>query len=370
MGKQFVSVKQGIFMMVMYILGTTFLVAPGIEARRDAWLAYLLALAVSILLVLIYGRILDHFPGKDMYETLVALMGRRATVIVFSVVTVFIFQHYSYILRSFGGFINIVGLPEAPVIVPLISLGVMTALAVYIGIEVLGKWTVFFLIPTAAFIIFTILMLTRHMDMDQLGPILENGIGPVMKGTWTLVSLPFAETVAFLYVLPPLRHKGAAYKIYIWGLLIGFAMVFLVSMTDILVLGVDTASRLFYPSLTAMSIIKIGKFIKGLEVIAASVFTITVFFKASILLLAIIKNLGRIFELIEPRILVVPLVSLSISYAINTYQSGLQFYAAIFIFWPLYSSIFQVLIPILLCVFLEYRMSRHNKLKEKVLSYP
>lgn len=370
MSGQSFTVRQGIFIVVMYILGTAFLVTASAQARHDLWISHLLALAVSLLLAFLYGRCLNHFPDKDIFDTMEALLGKVGSRVLLALMTIYLFQFYSYVLRHFAGFINLVGIPEAPFMVPLVCIGLLSAMAVYYGIETLGKWSTLFLLPVALFIVSTALLLTQHMDINRLRPVLEDGIRPVLKGAWVLIALPYAEIVALLFVLPPFRKKGASYRVLLTGLLLGFAFVFLISVSDVMVMGADALERLYFPSFSTVSIIRVGNFIRRLEIVAASIFTVTIFFKASVLLLAVIRCIGRVVGLDEPRILVMPIISLAISYAVNSYGSSIEFYEGIFLFWPWYSSIFQILIPILLFALMEYGMSKRRKLKKQVLAGP
>lgn len=355
--------------MVMYLMSTSFLVAPGIRAGKDIWLAYLLGLSITILLMLIYGRMANYIPGKDFYEILESLMGRPLTVIVLVVMSVYFFQLYSYVLRQFGGFVNSVGIPEAPQIVPVICMGVLTVLAMLSGIEVLGRWTEYFLIPIAGFILFTVFMLGKYMDLNHLRPVLENGFVPVIKGAWGLLSLPFGEVVIFLFVLPPFKKKRDSYKVLILGQLIASGLIILPTMADVLVLGVDMVTRLYYPTYSTLAIIRIGEFIQRLDVVAASIFTVAIFFKVTILLLAIIKCLGKIFKIDEPRILAMPVMALAINYGHIAFPGNFLQYEGISQFWPYYSMIFQLFIPILLFGFLEYRMAKRKKMRDIISTY-
>lgn len=366
---QNISVKQGVMMVALFLVGTSFLVAPGIQAGKDIWLAYLLGLAISTLLALMYGRMLNYMPGKDIYEILKSLMGRPLTVIVLAVMSIYFFQLYSYVIRHFGGFINSVGLPEAPQMVPALCMGVLTVFSVVLGIEVLGRWTEYFLIPVVVFILFTVIMLGKYMDLNNMRPVMENGFNPVIKGMWGLLALPFGEIVAFLFVLPPFKEKGDSYKVFILGELVASGLIILSTISDVLVLGVDSVRRLYYPTYSALSIIEIGEFIQRLDVVAASVFTVAIFLKAAVLLLAIVKCLGKIFSMDEPRILIIPVMAMAINYGQMAFPGNFLQYESISVYWPYYSSIYQLFIPILLFIFLEYKMAKRKKFRDALSTY-
>lgn len=358
MPKQTVSVKHAVTMVAMFIVGTAVLVSVGMQAKHDAWMALIIGLAASLLLMLVYARLMSYYPGKDLLDTMDILLGRPLTTVILILMTVFFFQHYSYVLRHFSAFITTVGLPDAPRLVPLVCLGFLTALGVYFGIEVLGKWSQWFLFLVIAFVIVATLLLTKYMKIDHIKPMLENGMGPIIRASWTVLSFPFAQVVAFLFVLPPIPEKKAPYKVFIYGVLLGGVILFTTSIANLLVLGSDSVMRLYFPTYTTKSIIQLGQFLQRLEILAAVIFTLAIFLKAAILLLAVVKLISRILRLKNFAFLAIPVVLLAIDYTYISYDSIIQQYDGIFTFWPWYSNFFQVLIPVLLFVIMEIKYAR------------
>ena len=52
-----ISQKQGIMMIVLYIIGSSSLLVMGLEAKKDIWVAILAAIATGSLILRIYARI-------------------------------------------------------------------------------------------------------------------------------------------------------------------------------------------------------------------------------------------------------------------------------------------------------------------------
>lgn len=361
MQTQSISAKQGIMVMVLFLLGTTFLMVMGLDAGKDLWLSYLIAFAVSMALMFVCARILSYIPGQDIYGIMDALLGKGWTRVILVFMAVFLFQFASYVMRNFAQFIDVAGLPDVTPIVPFISIGFVAVLAVYAGIENLGRWSELLLPLLALFIIVSALLLTRRMDLDHLRPVLENGWAPVGKGAWAVISFPFAQAVAVLFVLPPFQDKKTPFKVFPLGLLFGAALVFISSMQDVLVLGVEAARRLHYPSYSTLSIIRIGEFIQRLEIVAATIFTLAVFVKLSVLIMAACKAIAHILGLDDHRFLAFPVALLAINYGTNAFGDSLQFTSFTYVVWPYYSSIFQILIPVLIFLLLELMASRQKR---------
>jgi spore germination protein KB len=361
-----ISVKQGVSMIAMYILGTTFLVAPGIEAGQDIWIAYLASMVLSIAVACMYARILGHMPGKDFFGILEGMLGRPLSLIFYILIAIYLFQHASYVLRHFAEYINVAALPGTPLPVSLLSMGLLCALAVFYGIEVLGKWSEWFLIIIATFIIVAMLLLTQDMDLNNLRPVLERGFAPVAKGIWALLSFPFTQTVAFLYILPPARNRREPYRIFLLGLLLGGALLFVPFLSNVLVLGVKSVARLYYPSFSTLAIIRIGNFIQRLEIVATTVFMIAVFLKATVLLMGLFRALSGILKLKDANFILIPVTLLVANYAFNAYRSNMEHQIGIGTYVPYFAAFHQAIVPIVLLLLLEWKAARHRRKEKRV----
>lgn len=358
---QEISVKQGAMMIAMFILGTTFLVSSGIEAEQDIWIAYFVSLAASLPLVWMYARMMSHMPGKDIFGIFESLLGKPLTKVFLILMTIYLFQHLSYVLRHFSEYINVAGMPGTPIISSMLTMGFLCALGVFYGIEVLGKWSEWFLIMVATFILLTALLLIGNMRIDNLRPALEYGFGPVAKGTWSLISFPFGQIVAFLFILPPMKSKKKPYRIFVIGLITGFVLIFISSISNVLVQGWQNVARLFYPTFSTLAIIRVGNFIQRLEIVATTIFMVTVFLKAAVLLMGIVKSLASIFNLDRYGFIIFPVVLLAINYGYNAYSGNLEHFTGIMVYVPYFTTFYQILIPFIFFILLEWKAARRKR---------
>ena len=356
-----ISVKQGVMMIAMFILGTTFLVSPGIVARQDIWIAYLISHGLSVVLMCMFARMMSHIPGKDFLGILENMLGRPLAVLFLIIMTIHLFQHFAYVLRHFSEYINVAGLPGTPILSSMFTMGFVCALGVFYGIEVLGKWSEWFLIMVVAFILFTTVFLVKDMRIDNLRPTLEHGLAPVARGIWSLVSFPFSQLVALLFILPPARSRKEPYRIFITGQLIGGALIFVTSMSNVLVQGVTSVTRLFYPTFSTLAIIRIGTFIQRLEIVATTIFMVTVFLKAAVLLMGVMRSLGRILKLDQYEFIIFPVVLLAINYGLNAYTGNLEHQISIRVVIPYYATFFQIVVPLILFILLEWTAARRKR---------
>ena len=133
-----------------------------------------------------------------------------------------VFLHLAAIvLRDFGEFSLLVILPTTPL--PFI-IGSFAALCIYAlkkGIEVAARTGEMLipLIPLASLVV--TLGVVRIFDFSNIKPVLVNGIKPVLKAGFGVLTFPFGETIVFLMIFPLLR-KAAYAKLYPYTLLQAF----------------------------------------------------------------------------------------------------------------------------------------------------
>lgn len=63
-------------LIIMSTLGTSLLVSGDSIAVEDTWIALLMAMAISIPLVFIYGKILLRFPGIGLFDIFPKIYGK------------------------------------------------------------------------------------------------------------------------------------------------------------------------------------------------------------------------------------------------------------------------------------------------------
>ena len=264
MKQEFITKKQGIVLIIMFIIGSSSLMVMGLDAQRDLWLAIVIAIVVGMIMMLVFARLISILPEKDIFETLEFLFGKTIGRLLLIPITWFAFDLCSIVLRNYGQFILTIGLPETPLVVPIIAIMLGCSIAVKYGIEVLGRWSELFVVPIIGFILLVVLILIKYMNFDNVLPILYNGLGPVIKGSFGILAFPFWETVVFLIAFPAFTKSVSTYKIFTNGLLLGGIVIFISSMTDFLVLGYNAAVRLYYPTYSTVARIDIGQTLQRL----------------------------------------------------------------------------------------------------------
>lgn len=343
--------------------GSTSIFVTGLDAKKDLWLAIILALFMVLPMVTIFARLHSIFPGENLFDIIEICFGKFIGKVIMIVFTWYTFYWTADVLNNYGLFIKAVGLPDTPYIIPIILLGILCAWIIKEGIEVLGRWSEFFLTIAIISIFVGISLLIPKMNINNILPVLYDGINPVFKGAYSVFTQPFVQTVAFTMAFTNFKRKNSSYKVYFIGLLIGAILTFVVSVTNILVIGIEESTHMYYPSYFAAGRMNIGNFLQRLEIIITLVFILGGFIKISILLLCTCKGITKIFGYRDYRFIITPVLLLIINPSYFQYDSTAHYFEFNTDIWPAYFFPFQIILPIIIWIVAEIKKKQFMKYK-------
>ena len=360
MKKEVISNKQAISIIILFITGSSIVLGTAEEAKGDLWLSIIMSLICALIVALIYARILSLFPEKDFFSIVIYIFGKILGNVICILYIWFSFHLASLVLVNYQYFIEIVGLNATPEIVISISIMFLVVWVLKEGIEILGRWSSLFVIVLFCLIYLTIPFLMPMMDIRNLRPFLYDGIKPVINATLSTFTFPFAETVMFLGILSSLNSKKSYYKVYTLGILLGGAIIFSTSVSEMLVLGPGRYAAYNFPAYAAVSMINIKEFITRMEIVVSAAFLIGGFVKISVCTLVCCKGITRLFSFEDYRFLVTPIGLLIIITAISNYGSIMEMSEWIGETWNYYALLYQVILPIIILIGAEIKV-RHKK---------
>lgn len=361
MRKEQISQSQAYMLLITFIVGTTTALASYSESYQDTWISLLIALALGIIMVIIYGSILNTHPGKDIFQILEYIFGKAIGKIVGLLYTLYFLHLGAITIRNMTEFIQVASFPETPQYFNAIFMGILAIYILKSGLEVIARVNKFIL-PSLIFIIsITMIMAIPKSDITNFLPILEKGWIPIIKGSFPKFAFPFGETVIFLTFLNTVKEKDKNTKIYIKGILLGGIILLAVTLRNILVMGFPSLSSNVFPSHAAVSLIDIGNFIRGLEIIIDTVIMVAGFIKVSVCLLAACIGIARLFKFKDYKWVSAPLGLLMMSLSFILYRSTMHLVEWVKIY-KYYALPFQVIFPIIILFF--GKLKRH-KMKKK-----
>lgn len=359
MEKEVLSDWEGISLIVLFIIGSGSVTISGLEAKQDVWLAVIIAMVLAVPLILIFARLQYTFPNKNFYDIIEICFGKfigKAVIIFF---TLHLIAIEATILRHHGEFITIVGINKTPIIIIIISFSILSAYVSKEGIEVLGRWGFCFILIVILLTLIMLSLLIPSMSIDKIRPVFSNGLSPILQGTFKILIFPFSQIIVFSTVLSSFKRKKSPYKMYLLGLLIGGAIIFITSISVIFVLGANEASKAYFSTYAAVLRANV-KVLERIEVLSSVLLAIGGFVKISMHLLAICIGISKIFKFTDHHFLIIPITLIMINITYLGWDSTMGFFEFDRMVMPYISFINRVILPVIIFVVAEIKMSKSS----------
>jgi spore germination protein KB len=359
-----ISASQLFVLMVLFELGSALLVPLAIDAKQDAWLAILLGMVVSFVLLLVYHKLYWYYPDLLPTEYMQKILGKvLGTVLAFLYLFFFMYDA-SRVLRDFGEMLLTFAYPETPLFIANALLMLVIIYTVHKGIEVIGRSgeLLFMLMFILSVVGFILIVSSGLIDLTNLQPVLEEGIAPVLKVVFTqTLYFPFTEAIVFTMILPYMNNPKKVKLTMICATGLSGINLILTMLINISVLGVGLTARSQFPLLSTVQTIQVADFLERLDVFFMLALVIGIFFKISVLFYAAVIGSASLFKVKSPSRLSYPLglVVLFMSMTIaSNFQEHIQEGLKVTMF-ILHMPLF-VAIPILLLL-VAYLKNRKKK---------
>ncbi len=358
MKKEIISDPESIITMITFIFGSTLILGSAGDAKQDAWISVLIAVAMAVPALFIYARLLFLYPGQDLFDILKRVFGNITGKIIGLLFIWYAFHLGAMVVRNFSEFMAIVAIPETPPMVVILLMGMVCIFAIKDGIELLTRITTFLFPLVLLLILIVVILSLTEANPENLKPVLYDGWKPVFKGAFSAFSFPFAETVIFTMVFSGFKNRISVYKTYYYALLISAVVILIISIRNIMVLG-QVGSIVYFPSYVAVSVINIGQFIQRIEVTVAMVFLLGGFVKISVCLYAACKGIAKVFTLGDYRQFVAPIGLFMLIFADNIYESTMEMLEWIK-YYPYYAIPFQIILPVIILIGAEIKVRQET----------
>ncbi|SHH85200.1 GerAB/ArcD/ProY family transporter [Clostridium grantii] len=360
--------KHQIFTLILLTqIGTTTLFAIGIDAEQDAWIAVLLSMLLGFILVWIYTELQKHFPQKNLAEIIILLLGKPLGTPLVLLYAFHFIRISTYNLNEFSNIISTTLLNNTPRIVIFIVFITVSIYALFLGLNSFARASEFFVFPLLFFLLSSFIMvgLSGHIDLNNLQPILPNGIIPLFSVAYpTVIVFPFGELVVFLMYWCYLDSTNGLQKISLTAVATSGFLVSLSSLVIISALGVHNAGISLIPLYQVIRQINIGGVLKNMDALAVINMLIGGFYKFTIMFYAGVSMISTLFKIKDDRwlIIVMSIFTLWISY--TTLPSIIfQRWLGNNVMTPYIAVHIQITIPFLLLI-ISYLKLKTSKVKE------
>jgi spore germination protein KB len=351
--------KQIISVIVLYIVGTSSLDIFALEAKKDLWLSIVICYFFTVLMALMIAKIKCLFPQLDIFQIFEKCFGKALSKVINAVYIISAFYVVVLINTFLVHFIRVTALPNTPKVVLDIFVTFICIWMVKSGAESICSFATMFFLPTLFMITVMIIARFPQMDLGNLLPAFQESVGHILHGALSAFIFPLGEIVVFTGFFKKFSTPKAAYKVLLIGTTIGAIVVFIISVSNVLVLGINLASDVYYPTYISAARIMIGTYVHGFELILSIVFILGAFVKTSVYFSVCCKALARTFGFQDNyRFIVTPIGLLIFGASLFFFEGPLDYTSWLKADLVPYSIPYIIIIPIITFIVAEIRTKK------------
>ncbi|MFC5651925.1 endospore germination permease [Paenibacillus solisilvae] len=358
-----ISSSQLMILVAMNVIGSAILVIPttlAATAKQDAWISAIVALAGGLAVVPIHVLLAGRLEGAGLVDSMERLLGKwLGKLIALLFVLTFPLVLAGRSTRIIGDFLTTQMMPETPREAIFILYMAVVIIAARAGIEAVARSAqIFFPLVVFLFLLMTC-FLAPELRGENIQPILEDGVLPVVVSSYQTISFPFIESIVFLVLYSGVsRLKGMGSSL-MWGIAIGGMFLFTSTLLCILVIGPKLTINNVFPAYVLAKKISVGRFVERIEVTIAVLWFLTIFFRSTVMFYISAVGLAQIFNMRDYKWLTIPLGMITVVFAIVS-RPDITYLYKLAPAWGLYAPIHCILLPLALLGVAAIR-GRRNK---------
>lgn len=312
-----ISASQMALMMYPAISATVLLLVPAItakHAKQDLWLSPIWASLIGFLTVFIAHKLNSLYPKETIIEYSELILGKFLGKLLGAVFLLFYLHITGLIIREYGEFITGAFLHRTPMIVIFGTMVLVCSFAVHGGLEVIGRVSQM-IVPILILVYLIIfILLVKDLDINNMFPILENGIKPSILGSVVPQSW-FSEFILISFFLPYVTDKEKGMK---WGMVSVLSVLVIMVLTNIMILLLfgKLTPLLTYPVMIAARYISLADFLEHLESLVMAIWVAGTFVKITVFYYVLVLGTAQWLKLSDFRPIVLPFGFILILFAV------------------------------------------------------
>jgi len=342
-----------------FAVGSSIIAPPGRGAGTDAWFAILIGITEGLLIAAVFLLLSKRFPNKTLVEISDLVYGPYLGKIISILFLCYLFHLGSLVLSDFIEYLSSLFLIRTPPIVLVAAMSLICVSAAKKGIEVIAGCAVILVYVGLFFYLLTILLLLKNFEIKYLQPVLTIPAEQLLWAAHGAATFPFAETVAFLMVLPFLTNKRDAVPATFKGIIFAGLVLTIDAVLNIGILGASEKVYL-YPSYYAITTISIAEIITRVEIVASLLVLAYGFLKIAVLLYGVSLGAAQLCSLRSYRPLVMPVAVLMSILALYNFPNPAEYIRFNNKIYPVYALPFQLVIPLLTLIIAVIRKTEQR----------
>lgn len=320
-------------------------------SKQDAWITVLITAAFSIPVIWAYWFLGNQYPNMTFIGIIKILLGNWLGVIVAFTFIAFCLIIACHLPWYISNFMTTQAMLETPAYVINLLFVIAIVLAVLYGIEVIARACELFIYFTSALFFISMLLVLPNARIENLQPVFEKGIIPILKGSVFLSCFITFPLILLMMIYPINLNSTAETKKplflgYIWAAFI----IFIGILMSILVLGSTITAGSRFPVYILAKEINVGVVLTRFEFAIDGIWLVTEFIVAILFFYAGVLGLSELLGLRDYRSIVMPIG------LIVLVMSGVVLPNAVYqenwvtLVWTPYVITYGLILPILLII--------------------
>jgi spore germination protein KB len=358
-----VSSIQMSMLFLFFMTGSSIVIVPASLtnfAGNGAWISLLIGSVMGMLLLSGILYLNKRAPDLSIVEQSRAVLGNGLTFVLLIPFTCVMFWNIAGIVTEIGIFFKSTMLKETPTYAVSTMFFITIAMTALAGIEVIARMAAVLMSLMFGFIILIWILVAGLYHPEYLLPIMPDGFRPILSAAYVVYGFPYSELIVFSMILPFVRkEENSKLKKHMYLALIINALTLIASViSSVMVLG-PLSGSLKYSLYQLARLIYFQETIERVESVIGFSLIIGFYFKASILLLILIKVLKELLGLKNERFIVFPVAFVCLLLSVTTYTQESELEELVNNTWPLITNLAYVLplLLILLVTFIRYHMN-------------
>ena len=336
------------------------------NAKQDGIISIILGAIIGIIPLMIYIKIINTKPELNIFEKIEDKFkntGKIISLILTLGISFFIAINYNNLID----FISSQYLSETPQIIIALSFLPAVIYLIQKGTTVIGRTVFILLIISSSLVFLTILGLIWQIKIDNILPILENGIKKPL--TCSLIYIIYNITPLFLLTVIPKNEiidKEKLNKRMILTYIIANIVILIIFFITLSVLGTNLANLYQYPEYDVLKKVSLIGFIERIESMISLRWTFYVFTVTVIGILFISKYIKHIFKIKNEKTnkKIIFIISIIIVlWGKFIFQNSSKFNKITYNTLPITIGIIMILIPLLIA-----KKQRNKSLLNKLIN--
>lgn len=312
-----ITARQFMIFIILFMLGNSIIYEPHFiveKASRDTWIATLLAAILGLVLVWLYTKLADRFPGMTLVEYSEVILGKVFGKTISLLMLSFGMFIFIFTIFTFERYVNLSMLKSTPPQILDLIFVLMVIINVRLGLDNMARVAEYVFPWVLAFLGFLNILAMAQADFRIVQPILEEGITPVFTGAYEVLQTPYFQMVMLLMIYPFIKDSSNKKKSFYYGIFIGGILITVTTTLCILVLGLEQTTKYAYPTLFLARKMYLGDFFTRFEALLSISFLAAQVTYGSIVLYSCALNLAQVLKLNNYLPLTFPLSLISLAF--------------------------------------------------------